>query len=58
MEVMTLLVESMKSLQRQISEGQEAQGTVKGVEIVRQVAELPVLHPLHGSTSQLHAAAG
>ena len=53
MEVMTLLVESMKSLQRQISEGQEAQGTVKGVEIVRQVAELPVLHPLHGSTSQL-----
>ena len=53
MEVLTLLVESMKSLQRQISEGQEAQGTVKGVEIVRQVAELPVLHPLHGSTSQL-----
>ena len=53
MEVMSLLVESMKSLQRQISEGQDSQGTVKGVEVVRQVAELPVLGALQGSTSQL-----
>ena len=53
MEVMSLLVESMKSLQRQISEGHESQGTVKGVEVVRQVGELPVLGALQGSTSQL-----
>ena len=53
MEVMSLLVESMKPLQRQISEGQDLQGTVKGVEVVRQVAELPVLGALQGSTSQL-----
>lgn len=49
MEVMSLLVESMKSLQRQISEGPAFEGTIKGVEVVRQVGELP----LQGSTSQL-----
>ena len=53
MEVMTLLVESMKALQRQISEGHEAQGTIKGVEVVRQLAELPTLGSLQGNTSQL-----
>ena len=53
MEVMTLLVESMKALQRQISEGHDAQGTIKGVEVVRQLGELPTLGPMHGTTSQL-----
>ena len=53
MEVMALLVESMKALQRQISEGHESQGTIKGVEVVRQVAELPALGSIQGSTSQL-----
>ena len=53
MEVMGLLVESMKALQRQISEGHESQGTIKGVEVVRQVAELPALGSIQGSTSQL-----
>ena len=53
MEVMTLLVESMKALQRQVSEGHEAQGTIKGVEVVRQLAELPTLGSLQGNTSQL-----
>ena len=50
---MGLLVESMKALQRQISEGHESQGTIKGVEVVRQVAELPALGSIQGSTSQL-----
>ena len=53
MEVMTLLVESMKALQKQISEGHDAQGTIKGVEVVRQLGELPTLGPMHGTTSQL-----
>ena len=53
MEVMALLVESMKALPRQISEGHESQGTIKGVEVVRQVAELPALGSIQGSTSQL-----
>ena len=43
----------MKALQKQISEGHDAQGTIKGVEVVRQLGELPTLGPMHGTTSQL-----
>ena len=53
MEVLALLSESMKSLQRQISEGHDSQGTIKGIEVVRQVAELPSLGNMQGNTSQL-----
>ena len=52
MEVVALLVESMKALQRQISEGHDSQGTIKGVEVVRQVAKLPALGSIQGNTSQ------
>ena len=53
MEVMALLIESMKVLQRQISEGHDSQGTIKGIEMARQVVELPALGSIQSNTSQL-----
>ena len=54
LEFMAIMVESMKEMQKKVSEGRDDAGMVKGVEVVRTgILELPPLQPCNASQGPL-----
>eukprot|EP00435_Cladocopium_sp_Y103_P016796 s584_g4.t1 len=54
LEFMALMVDSMKEMQRKMTEGREEQGMVKGMEIVRSgIPDLPLLPPWNPTSGPL-----